>query len=154
MSGLGRSNYQLFQLLNEPKTLARAWSQQVYQRPNIKTKQYCCQLKVFYKKSEHISVMFMPPSSPDLQYTHIVMIMMCCFGTSCIDDKLAAQHRTQQKRRPERTRHDQASSYKELCNGRATELYKLLLKNNDKEKEFPFHTFKHLFIFKQLYLYT
>ena len=28
----------------------------------------------------------------------------------------------------ERTHHDQASSYKELCKGRATELYKLLLK--------------------------
>ena len=28
----------------------------------------------------------------------------------------------------ERTRNDQASSYKELCKGRATELYKLLLK--------------------------
>ena len=34
------------------------------------------------------------------------MIMMCCFGTSCIDDKLDDQHRTQQKRRPERTHHD------------------------------------------------
>ena len=44
-----------------------------------------------------------------------------------MDDRLANwlstyQHPTQQKR-PERTRHDQASSYKELCKGRATELY-------------------------------
>ena len=50
-----------------------------------------------------------------------------------MDDRLANwlstyQHPTQQKR-PERTRHDQASSYKELCKGRATELY--------KEKYFP-----------------
>ena len=45
-----------------------------------------------------------------------------------MDDRLANwlstyQHPTQQKR-PEWTRHDQASSYKELCKGRATELYK------------------------------
>ena len=50
-----------------------------------------------------------------------------------MDDRLAKwlstyQHPTLQKR-PERTRHDQASSYKELCKGRATELY--------KEKYFP-----------------
>ena len=50
-----------------------------------------------------------------------------------MDDRLAKwlstyQHPTQQKR-PERTRHDQASSYKELYKGRATELY--------KEKYFP-----------------
>ena len=50
-----------------------------------------------------------------------------------MDDRLAKwlstyQHPTQQKR-PARTRHDQASSYKELCKGRATELY--------KEKYFP-----------------
>ena len=47
-----------------------------------------------------------------------------------MDDRLAnwlstSQHPTQQKR-PERTRH---ASYKELCKGRATELY--------KEKYFP-----------------
>ena len=59
---------------------------------------------------------------------------------SCMDDRLADwwstyQHRTQQKR-PERTHHDQASSYKEFCKGRATELYKLLLKMrvNNREK--------------------
>ena len=28
-----------------------------------------------------------------------------------------------QPKRPERTHHDQASSYKELCKGKATELY-------------------------------
>ena len=37
----------------------------------------------------------------------------------------------------ERTHHDQASSYKELCKGGATELYKLLLKlRGTKEKNF------------------
>ena len=57
-----------------------------------------------------------------------------CYGiNSVVYGRLAKwlstyQHPTQQKR-PERTRHDQASSYKELCKGRATELY--------KEKYFP-----------------
>ena len=36
----------------------------------------------------------------------------------------------------ERTHHDEASSYKELCEGRATELYKLLLITT-KKNYFP-----------------
>ena len=73
------------------------------------------------------------------------MIMLCVICrlmyTSCIYDRWPIvvhiyQHQTQQKK-PERTHHDQASSYKELCKGRATELYKLLLKlRGTKEKLF------------------
>ena len=37
--------------------------------------------------------------------------------------------------RPEKNNHVQASTYKELCKGRATELYKLLLKNNEGKQQ-------------------
>ena len=58
-------------------------------------------------------------------------------------------HRTQQTKRKESTHPAQASTYKELCKGRATELYKLLLKHNDgkEQRKNIFHTFKHIFIF-------
>ena len=134
------------------------------------TKHYCYQLKVLYKICVHFCHVY-GPTSPDfhriirlqnwlsaswpylqisctyplkLQYTHIVMIIMCVICrlkyASCIYDRwpivVHISHQTQQKR-PERTHHDQASSYKELCKGRATELYKLLLKlRGTKEKLF------------------
>ena len=75
------------------------------------------------------------------------MIMMCVICrlmyVSCIYDRwaivvhISAPNTTEEQKRLERTHHDQASSYKELCKGRATELYKLLLKlRGTKEKLF------------------
>ena len=67
---------------------------------------------------------------------------------------LTYQHRTQQKR-PERTHHDQASSYKQLCKERATELYQLLLKNEGlQQRKIIFHTFKNIFYKSVLLSFT
>ena len=64
-----------------------------------------------------------------LQYTHIVMIVMsviCRLVYASYDRWPIVVHISAPN--TERTHNDQASSYKELCKGRATELYKLLLK--------------------------
>ena len=65
-------------------------------------------------------------------------------ASSCggLEPEHTYQHQTQQKR-PERTHHDQASSYKELCKERATELYKLLTEGY--QRKIIFHTFKYIF---------
>ena len=79
--------------------------------------------------------------------THIVMIMMCVtcrlMYASCIYDRWPMystyQHQTQQKI-PERTHHDQASSYKKFCKGRATDCI-----NSEGYQEKLFSTFSSTF---------
>ena len=56
-----------------------------------------------------------------------------------------AQQWTQQKRRPEKTHHDQASTYKEFCEGRATELYNYC--EGKQQRKNIFHIFIYIFIF-------
>ena len=86
------------------------------------------------------------------------MIMMCVICrlmyASCIYDRwpivvhISAPNTTEE---PERTHHDQASSYKELCKGRATELYKLLLKLIGTKENY-FSTLSSTFFFNSVCL--
>ena len=132
----------------EPKTLAK-----LYQRPNIR---YCCQLKVLYKICAHfchvhgpdykasklvIGLMSVFTISCIYPLKNIkITIYTYCYNYDVLWNKqrrvwmtdwpIGCPHiSTQHNRRDQKTRHDQASSYKELCKGRDTELY--------KEKYFP-----------------
>ena len=91
---------------------------------------------------------------PLKNYTHIVMIMMCVIcrrhnvleqtPASCIDDRSANWRSNEHNRREDRK---QASTYKEFCKGRATELYNYCRGETTKKKYFPhFHIYFYNFL--------
>ena len=77
----------------------------------------------------------------------IMMCVICMFWNKHqrrIDDR-SANWRSNEHNRREKTRHDQASTYKELCKGRATELYNYC--RGETTKKIFFHIFIYMYIF-------